>query len=72
MAAQKVRLSLELSKDLDRKLEDLAEENSTTKSEILRKAIALIMAASSEKKKGRELGFIDSKSEKVVSRIVGL
>jgi predicted transcriptional regulator len=72
MAARKIKLTLELSEDVNNTLEAIAEENSTTKSDILRKAIGLIKVANSEKKKGRELAVIDSKSEKVVTHIVGL
>ncbi len=72
MPARKIKLTLELSEDVNNTLEALAEENGTTKSDVLRKAIALVMAASIGKKKGRELALIDPKSEKVVTHIVGL
>jgi predicted transcriptional regulator len=72
MAARKIKLTLELSEDVNNTLEEIAEENSTTKSDVLRKAIGLMKVATSEKKKGRELAVIDSKSEKVVTHIVGL
>jgi predicted transcriptional regulator len=70
--ARKIKLTLELSEEVNNSLEGIAEESGTTKSDVLRKAIGLIKVASIEKKKGRELGFIDPKSDKVVSRIVGL
>jgi len=70
--ARKIKLTLELSEDVNNALEEIAEESGTTKSDVLRKAIGLIRAANSEKKKGHELGFIDPKSEKVVTHIVGL
>jgi predicted transcriptional regulator len=70
--ARKIKLTLELSEEVNTSLEQIAEENGTTKSDVLRKAIGLIKAANSEKKKGRELAFIDPKSEKVVTHIVGL
>ena len=72
MAARKIKLTLELSEDANNTLEEIAEESSTTKSDVLRKAISLMKVAASEKKKGRELAVIDSKSEKVVTHIVGL
>jgi predicted transcriptional regulator len=72
MAGRKVKLTLELSEDVNNNLEEIAEQNSTTKSDGLRRAISLVSFAASEKKKGRELAIIDSKSEKVVSRIVGV
>ena len=72
MAARKIKLTLELSEDVNNALEEIAAENSTTKSDVLRKAISLMKVAAGEKKKGRELAVIDSKSEKVVTHIVGL
>jgi len=72
MAARKIKLTLELSEDVNNSLQEIAEEAGTTKSDVLRKAISLMKVASSEKKKGRELAVIDSKSEKVVSHIVGV
>lgn len=72
MAARKIKLTLELSEDVNNTLEEIAEDSSTTKSDVLRKAISLMKVATSEKKKGRELAVIDSKSEKVVTHIVGL
>lgn len=68
----KVRLTLELSEDVNQDLEEIADESGSTKSEVLRKAIALVKAASDGKRRGRELALIDPKSEKVVTRIVGL
>lgn len=72
MPARKVKLTLELSEDVNNALEEIADENTTTKSDVLRRAIGLMKLASTEKKKGRELAVIDSKSEKVVTHIVGL
>lgn len=72
MAAQKIRVTLELSSDLNDTLDAIADTSGSTKSEVLRKAIALVEAATKAKAKGRELAIIDSKSEKVVTHIVGL
>jgi hypothetical protein len=71
-APKKVRLTLELSEDINNFLDETATQNGTTKSDILRKAIALMKAASLGKEKGQELALIDPKSEKVVAHIVGL
>ena len=71
MAARKIKLTLELSEDVNNALEEIADENTTTKSDVLRRA-RLMKVAAGEKKKGRELAVIDSKSEKVVTHIVGL
>jgi len=72
VAPRKVRFTLELTEDVNGFLDDVAEQNGTTKSEILRKAVALLKASEIAKQKGRELAVIDPKSEKVVGHLVGL
>lgn len=71
-APKKVRLTLELTEDVNEFLDEEAEQTGSTKSDVLRKAIALMKAAAMGKARGRELALIDSKSEKVVAHIVGL
>lgn len=70
--AGKIRLTLEVTPEINSVLETLAETSGSTKSDVLRKAIALIDFAAKNKPKGRELALIDSKSEKVVGHVVGL
>ncbi len=70
--ADKIRLTLEVTPEINSVLENLAEGSGSTKSDVLRKAIALIDYAYKNKAKGRELALIDSKSEKVVGHIVGI
>jgi predicted transcriptional regulator len=50
-----VRLSLDVSPELNALLEDLAHETHSTKSEVLRKAIALINIAVEAKEHGQRL-----------------
>ncbi len=69
--ANKIRLTLEVTEDVNEILDNLAEMSGTTKSDVLRKAIALIEYAITNKKKGRQLALID-KDEKVVGTVVGL
>jgi predicted transcriptional regulator len=69
---KKVRFTLELTEDVNGFLDDVAEHAGTTKSEVLRKAVALLKASEIAKQKGRELAVIDPKSEKVVGHLVGL
>lgn len=71
-APKKVKFILELNADVDAFLDEEAEKTGTTKSDVLRKAVALVMVASANKEWGRVLALIDSKSEKVISHIVGL
>ena len=67
----KVRLSLELSNDLNALLEELTEKTHTSKADVLRKAIALMEVAVEAKQEGNRLGVLD-KQNQVVTRIVGL
>ena len=66
-----VRLSLIVSGELNQTLEDLAREGHSTKSDVLRKAIALFDLASEAKHKHQKLGILDQ-SDKVVKEIVGI
>lgn len=70
--ANKIRLTLEVTPEINSVLENLAEATGSTKSDVLRKAIALFEYAAKNKAKGRELALIDSKSEKVVGHVVGI
>jgi len=70
MAAAKVRLSLEVSEDLNRRLELLAEQIGSTKSEFLRKAIALMEVAVDAKLHGQDIGILDG--DVVKTKIIGI
>lgn len=69
--SEKVRLSFEVSPKLNDTLEQLAERSDTTKSEILRKAIALMELAVEAKQKGQSLALTDE-DKKIVTMIVGI
>ena len=66
-----VRLSLELSPELNRTLEELAEQIHGTKSDVLRKAIALMELAVRAKSEGRRIGIAQPNQELAVE-VVGL
>lgn len=66
-----VKMSLHLSPETNDTLEQLSEDNHMTKSELLRKALALIEVALKNKEKGNHLIIVDKNDEKV-SEIVGL
>ena len=70
-AAEKVRLSLDVSSELNKKLEELANETGATKSELLRKAIALMEVAVEAKRRGKKFGIAES-GEQLTTEIVGL
>jgi hypothetical protein len=70
-ANDKIRLSLEVSADLNRTLEELADFYGGTKSEVLRKAIALVQVAKDAKENSQTLGVLDKDSH-LVTRIIGV
>ncbi|HEY4883765.1 MAG TPA: hypothetical protein VII08_09000 [Myxococcales bacterium] len=55
----RVRLSLDVSKELNEKLEDLADKIGGTKSEVLRRAIALMEVAVDARAAGKRLGIAE-------------
>jgi predicted transcriptional regulator len=66
-----IRFSLTLSDDLNREIDQAAQETETSKNEILRKALQLYLAAREGKKKGLKLGLVNIE-EKLETEIVGL
>ncbi|NOT56142.1 MAG: DNA-binding protein [Deltaproteobacteria bacterium] len=71
MSADKVRLSLDVSPELNRTLDELALKIHGTKSDVLRKAIVLMELAVQAKDQQQKLGIID-KDRHIVTEIVGL
>lgn len=69
--SKRIRLSLDVSPALFQIIDELAESNATTKSEILKKGIVLLQVAFSEKANGNHLGVVNDK-QKIVKNIVGL
>jgi predicted transcriptional regulator len=67
----KVRLSLDVSTELNKTLEELAEKTSGSKSDVLRKAIALMEVAVEAKEHGQNVGVVDKKGA-LVTKIVGV
>ena len=70
--ASKVRITLDLNKDLDKSLEAIAAKSHISKSDVLRKALTLILIADEAKDQGQSLGIIDRKKNLVVREIVGV
>ena len=66
-----VRLSLAVSPELNHRLEQLAEASHTTKSEILRKAIALFDVVAEAKTEKKRFGILDQ-NKQLVTEIVGI
>jgi predicted transcriptional regulator len=66
-----VRINMLLSPELNSRLERLASSEHTTKSEILRKAIALFDVVYEAKSEKRRFGILDS-NKQLVTEIVGI
>jgi len=67
-----VRFNVILSDDLNREIDRAVQETESSKSEILRKALQLFLAAREGKSQGLKLGLIEPKTGKVQTEIVGL
>ncbi|MFG1319696.1 ribbon-helix-helix domain-containing protein [Xanthobacter autotrophicus] len=67
-----VRLNLVLSDELNREIDKAAADSETNKSEILRKALQLYLAARDGKQRGLKLGLVEPKTEKLQTEIIGL
>lgn len=66
------RLNVILSDDLNREIDRVAAESETNKSEILRKALQLFLAAREGTQRGLKLGLVEPKSQKLQTEIIGL
>jgi len=66
------RFNVVLSDDLNRDIEKAVEANETNKSELLRKALQLYLAALDGKGRGLKLGLVDPKTEKMQTEFIGL
>ena len=72
MSKKQIRLSLDVSPELNNVLDEMAEKtHSSTKSEVLRKSIALMEVAVQEKERGNHLVVVD-KDQKILKEIVGV
>ncbi|MDL1866457.1 DNA-binding protein [Betaproteobacteria bacterium PRO4] len=66
-----VRLSLNISPELNERLEQLASAGHTTKTKVLRKAIALYDVVAEAKTEKKKLGILDQNKQLLVE-IVGI
>jgi predicted transcriptional regulator len=66
-----VRLNVNITEELNDRLDTLAENDGITKSELLRKAIVLIEVAVAERKLGHKLAITDNQHH-VLREIVGV
>lgn len=70
-AETRVRLTLEVTDELNQRLADLACELGGSKSDVFRKAIALVEVAVNAKRDGKRIAVLDQR-DRVVTTIVGL
>jgi predicted transcriptional regulator len=70
-AHEKVRMSLQVSQELNQVLEDIAESTGTNRTDVIRQALALMKVAHAARKEGRHLGIV-SDARKLDTEIVGL
>lgn len=70
-ANKEVRLSLVVSGELNTRLEEIADSSHTTKSDILRKALALYDVVADAKQNKNRLGIFD-KDKNLLTEIVGI
>jgi predicted transcriptional regulator len=68
---ESIRLSLSVSPELNARLDNLAQSGHTTKSEVLRKAIALFDVAAQAKAENNRLGVLDQ-NKRLLSEIIGI
>jgi metal-responsive CopG/Arc/MetJ family transcriptional regulator len=66
------RFNLVLSDDLNRAIDSAVEDSETTKSEVIRKALQLYLAARDGNRRGLKVGLFDPRSDKMQTEFVGL
>lgn len=71
MSEKSIRLSLEVSPQLNATLEELAEKTHGSKSDVLRRAIALMEVAVHAKEEGKKFG-VANKDQELATEIVGI
>ena len=67
----KVKLSLFVSPQLNETLESMAQESGSTKSDVLRKALALLEVASEARRGGKRIGILTN-DRQVLTELVGV
>lgn len=70
-ANEKIRLSLQVSQELNQVLEEIAESTGSNRTDVIRQALALMRVAHNAKKEGRHIGLV-SDARKLDTEIVGL
>jgi predicted transcriptional regulator len=66
------RFNVVMSDELNRDLDAAAEQSETTKSEVIRKALQMFLAARDGTRRGLKVGLVDPKTEKMQTEFIGL
>jgi len=70
------RLTVDLSKEIDARLTEIANKEGISKAQAMRKAFALLSVAEQESAKGNSLGIVredpDSHELQAIGRVVGI
>jgi predicted transcriptional regulator len=69
--SEKVRLNLQVSTELNNALEEIATSSMSSKTDVIRQALALMKVAYAAKQKGKHLGLVTD-ADKLDTEIVGL
>jgi hypothetical protein len=69
---ERVRLSVDVAPELDAILEQLAKDVHGTKSDVLRKGIALLQVAVDAKKQGQKFGVANPNTKLLEREIIGI
>jgi hypothetical protein len=69
--ADKVRLNLQVSNELNTVLEEIADSSGSSKTDVIRQALALMKVAHSAKKNGKHLGLVTD-ADRLDTEIIGL
>jgi hypothetical protein len=69
--SKQVRKQLIIPAEMDQSLTQIAMENGTTASEIVRKALALYMVAVDKKRQGMKFGFV-KQADHLDTEVIGL
>jgi len=69
--AEKVRLNLQVSSELNAALDEIAEDSGSNKTDVIRQALALMKVAHAAKRNGKHLGLV-ADADKLDTEIIGL
>lgn len=67
-----VKFNVALSDELNAEIDEVVQKTQNTKSEVLRKALQLYLAAQRGKAEGLSVGLVDKSTKQLKTEIVGL